>query len=259
LILGALWGAGLQSWIEDWTVAIHPYSKSFDDIMSTHNGQEGDLRDSTFVPFIRWKNTADQPIYSPLLVTPTFVVFIASGLMLFGPGGEFWWYEVHEATTGVIAFFGVFVVLWDLLTTGVAAIANRDENQGKQMSSGDLSTIGFMVGVGLLGAIALVLNAPSWVSISAGIAVGAVLSALAVYTNSESLLGKLTAMNDLFWSKIAQWVDDENDYTEIRELLCPKDEMNLTTDLHSIPKNRLTWRLRFRDMKSKICKPMQRT
>lgn len=49
-----------------------------------------------------------------------------------------------------------------------------------------------------------------------------------------------------------------NDYTDIRELLCPRDEENLKPDIHFIPPKQRTVRLWYLDMKNKVCKPMQR-
>jgi len=51
---------------------------------------------------------------------------------------------------------------------------------------------------------------------------------------------------------------ENNDYTEIRELLCPKDELNLVPDIKLIPPKQRTVRLWYLDMKNKVCKPMQR-
>jgi len=49
----------------------------------------------------------------------------------------------------------------------------------------------------------------------------------------------------------------KNDYTEIRELLCPKDELNLKPDISYIPPKQRTVRLWYLDLKNKVCKPMQ--
>ena len=51
---------------------------------------------------------------------------------------------------------------------------------------------------------------------------------------------------------------EKNDYTEIRELLCPKDELNLKPDIRYIPPKQRTVRLWYLDLKNKVCKPMQR-
>ena len=50
---------------------------------------------------------------------------------------------------------------------------------------------------------------------------------------------------------------ENNDYTEIRELLCPKDDLNLQADIDFIPSKQRTVRLWYLEMKHKICKPMQ--
>lgn len=50
---------------------------------------------------------------------------------------------------------------------------------------------------------------------------------------------------------------ENNDYTEIRELLCPKDELNLKPDINFIPPKQRTIRLWYLDLKNKVCKPMQ--
>lgn len=67
-----------------------------------------------------------------------------------------------------------------------------------------------------------------------------------------------------FQDPIMEWLDnaytvtpESNDYTEIRELLCPKDEANLRPDIHFIPSKQRTLRLRYLDLKNKVCKPMQ--
>lgn len=46
-------------------------------------------------------------------------------------------------------------------------------------------------------------------------------------------------------------------YSEMREILCPDDVNNLSTDISSIPKENRTIHLKFTNFKAKICKPMQ--
>jgi hypothetical protein len=48
-----------------------------------------------------------------------------------------------------------------------------------------------------------------------------------------------------------------NDPTYIRELLCPKDEMNLEPTYDLIPKEQRTVRLWIKKVKNSICRPMQ--
>ncbi len=68
----------------------------------------------------------------------------------------------------------------------------------------------------------------------------------------------------LMWKFGDAWVEnmytvspENNDYTEIRELLCPKDELNLQADIDFIPPKQRTVRLWYLEMKHKVCKPMQ--
>jgi len=51
---------------------------------------------------------------------------------------------------------------------------------------------------------------------------------------------------------------EDNDYSNIKALLCPREEDNLRPNIKYIPKNRRTIRLWYLDMKNKVCKPMQR-
>ncbi len=68
----------------------------------------------------------------------------------------------------------------------------------------------------------------------------------------------------LFNSQIMRWIlnkitisAEDNDYTNIKELLCPKEEDNLRPNIKYIPKSRRTIRLWYLDTKNKLCKPMQ--
>lgn len=60
------------------------------------------------------------------------------------------------------------------------------------------------------------------------------------------------------------WIDniygisaDQNNYGEIKELLCPDDEDNLRPKYDYIPPKQRTVRLWYLDLKNKVCKPMQ--
>jgi hypothetical protein len=67
-----------------------------------------------------------------------------------------------------------------------------------------------------------------------------------------------------FASHIADWLDKyfalsakDNNYDNITELLCPKEEDNLRPNYKYIPKKQRTMRLWYHDLKNKVCKPMQ--
>lgn len=85
-------------------------------------------------------------------------------------------------------------------------------------------------------------------------------SMMVMVLSTLALVGLLFKFQD----PIMEWLDnlytvtpESNDYTEIRELLCPKDEANLRPDIHFIPPKQRTLRLRYLDLKNKVCKPMQ--
>jgi len=68
----------------------------------------------------------------------------------------------------------------------------------------------------------------------------------------------------VFANQILDWLDKyfamsakDNTYGNITELLCPKDEDNLRPNYEYIPKKQRTVRLWFKDVKNKVCKPMQ--
>lgn len=50
---------------------------------------------------------------------------------------------------------------------------------------------------------------------------------------------------------------EDNNYGEIKELLCPREEANLLPDYNFIPPKQRTFRLWYLDLKHKVCKPMQ--
>jgi len=68
----------------------------------------------------------------------------------------------------------------------------------------------------------------------------------------------------VFANQILDWLDNyfamsakDNNYDQIGELLCPKDEDNLRPNYKYIPKKQRTIRLWYHDFKNKVCKPMQ--
>lgn len=68
----------------------------------------------------------------------------------------------------------------------------------------------------------------------------------------------------LFSNKILDWLEARsglsakaNDYGNLTALLCAKEEDNLRPNYKFIPKKQRTVRLWYRDLKNKVCKPMQ--
>ena len=67
-----------------------------------------------------------------------------------------------------------------------------------------------------------------------------------------------------FASHISDWLDKyfalsakDNNYDNITELLCPKEEDNLRPNYKYIPKKQRTVRLWYHAVKNAVCKPMQ--
>ncbi len=90
------------------------------------------------------------------------------------------------------------------------------------------------------------------------------LSLIGVMLIGITFLAALSGLIFIFNSQIMQWMlnkigitAEENDYTKIKELLCPKEEDNLRPNIKYIPKSRRTIRLWYLDTKNKMCKPMQ--
>jgi len=77
------------------------------------------------------------------------------------------------------------------------------------------------------------------------------------------VIGALVVMSLLFigimwiFNRFTLGDTEAADYTEIRELLCPKDEENKIASYSAIPKEQRSIRLWYLDMKNKVCKPMQ--
>jgi len=66
------------------------------------------------------------------------------------------------------------------------------------------------------------------------------------------VVGSMWLMNRFMFGDL-----EGSDYTEIRELLCPKDEENKIASYSAIPKKQRSLRLWYLDTKNKVCKPMQ--
>lgn len=70
----------------------------------------------------------------------------------------------------------------------------------------------------------------------------------------------IVGMYFFVYTMLQRWMDARvkaNDYTQVRELLCPRDPENLLADYDHIPKSQRSVRLWVKDVKNKVCKPMQ--
>lgn len=260
LALAATYGTGLQKWITNWKMALHPFDGSWSYMWDSDEGKYGDFRDSRFVGWITWdkQRNITQPVWSTFVFSPLFVVVIA--LLAFGGvDGEFWWYDLHQTLAIIFMIIGGVVASFDLGCALVYFIEKRTgdlcfNQHGKRWSAGTMVAIFAAIITMLVSMI------PWWltivlVTLLAGFGVGLAMSGRVsdIVTNTRQALDRA-----FIWFVDLLVGKDVNDYTEIRELLCPMDNGNLSTDINSIPKEHRTWRLRFHAFKQKVCKPMQR-
>ena len=238
-------------------MAFHPYGGGWNFLFDAQPSEYSDLRDSSFVPWIKWKKTGEkQPIWMLMPLTPTVVgvIYLLSwGLFALGHN-MFPWYAAHVFTAyGVAGLVGIFATV-DIMSAILHAIGDRgyaNQTHGQQWGMAGVISFVVVVVVGFFIYMPLVVG-------TIAVAITITATATAFYLNNKTQI----------FTKILHWFDQFsvffdklfgiNDYTEIRELLCPKDQLNLSTDINSIPKERRTWRLRYKNFKAKVCKPMQR-
>jgi len=261
IVLFLVWGGGFSSWITNWKVMFHPFTTNWQMMLDYDEGEYGDLRDSRYIAWIPWGDDGKQPVWfltalSPLMVTLyAAITFIATS-----DNGDFWWYDWHVATAWIAMIATILVGAIDFGTTVVYWVKKRaNELDNKH---GPNTGTGAMVALICFGVFVFLTNAPVWAISIVGIGVASLIVGVAVsvkYTWKDIFFRTWDTI-DRFYIMIEDMLfgKSNNDYTEIRELLCPKDHENLTTDIKTIPRERRTWRLRFHAFKNKVCKPMQR-
>jgi len=77
---------------------------------------------------------------------------------------------------------------------------------------------------------------------------------LAAFVVLFAILGAISwwAVGKIFDAQV-----NHNDYTHVRELLCPRDPQNMIAKYDAIPRQQRSVRLWAKDLKNKVCKPMQ--
>jgi hypothetical protein len=266
----AIAGIGLTSWIANWKVAFQPFDGSWSYMIDPDEGEYGDFRDSRFVPWITWNKEQGikQPIWFVIILSPTIIaLFIFAAITAFGIHVDFWWYEAHKLVAVLAIVLGSIVAALDVGTAVVYAaerISPKLSEGWQPDEHGKRHVTGTALVVVVLVLTMLTVGPPLWITImfwsSIALIVGWVVFIRGGSDNKYNLIAKIIDAFDRAFVHTATWLwgNDSNDYTEIRELLCPKDHQNLSTDIKSIPKERRTWRLQFHALKQKVCKPMQR-
>lgn len=251
---------GLQAWITNWRTAFRPFGGSWDQMFDAQEGEYGDLRDSRYVVWITWNKDPEvkQPLWTLCALSPFAAGAIASAMFFAVYGSsDFWWYEWHRMTTFFVLFVATPFIAIDI-ASGVLYGSMKVLGYYKPEVYEPLPNM-FTVGAVLAFVIFAIttftfLASPWLVTLVWALGIGGI--GLLAVNNAPKPTSNFSNIFDRIHTII--FGKDVNDYTEIRELLCPKDHANLTTDIDMIPKERRTWRLRVSSFKHKVCRPMQR-
>jgi len=179
-----------------------------------------------FGGFLRIEAVAIATIFS-VLMTMDVVVMIVETLIRFHVG--------DKIGHGILGFLGKLI---DMLPTG--GIPTKYQK---------------MAILGLFGIVGIVII---------GFAFKYLLTFLGIFLLSIGMSFAFFFLLLVFANQILDWLDNffamsakDNNYGNITELLCPKDEDNLRPNYKYIPKKQRTVRLWYHDLKNKVCKPMQ--
>ncbi len=264
-ILGALlYGAGLKTWVNKWSYLKNPFNgTAVGSFIDNDYGKYGNLADSTFSLKYKWHQEVTQPIFSLLWLTPSVVlsVFVIA-----------FWFGIHNNLTVLLAYFQAHTfTAWfvgicfsvHVLYEICIAIGNAikvfwskelfDRTIAKQYQDGGLVAITTMV-------IILLFAQPWWVSITIFSIIAILFLGFAArqYNLAATTYGKYVAFFEWVGNYLDMWFGAPESYDNIQEMLCPDDIDNLSTDIHSLPTKNVSWYLRYRDTKAKMCKPRQR-
>ena len=267
---GAFWLAGYFRQV-DFLRAFRPYK--YPSMAYNVMGDLNSLLHDNFFIFNRPDLTGrfegrKQPMFFGLAFTPLLIVIVSAiTLVSVDPNGVVGLAAIVGSFVGVVLgillIFDILAVLVELALRNNTAerffgsIFNRFEKFGKWLidafdpRSQRMKLFIFSIaGVMVLTIVALVFK----VLIAA---VGIVIVGSVVMFGLSFVLllfaDKLVVLLDKYFAMSAK----ENDYGHITELLCPKEEDNLRPNYKYIPKKQRTVRLWYRDLKNKVCKPMQ--
>lgn len=274
LVLLAFAGLGLSSWIINLRPLLNPFDlDSAFTMMDTDEGEWGDLRDSKFVLWWTWREdqgekkdrdtTITQPFYTFLPFSPTVffvVLFGATEALTINFHDILEFYDAHVALIAIMLFLGGVALLFDICSTMWAAYLKYTDEKYYNFSHLDIAKGGALITVSTVAFIAIFKSVPSHVFMLICIAI--VIVGLLIWLFNGIWLSKIgdnvANMIDRGYIWLYNHLSSPDDYTEMRELLCPKDKENLSTNIHNIPFSNLSWRLRYKNLRSMVCKPRQR-
>lgn len=182
-----------------------------------------------------------------LPLTPIVVLLVLGFAVLIQPTFAF----AAIVTLKVVAFFAVIFTVVDIMLEIIVTVSDLDEdNPITQLGNhiGNHSKLYQWISVLLL------LSAVGFSFYTAGYMLIVLLLGAAVAIGL--LLAAVMFMIETIFG-IGEYDPTKNDPTLIRELLCPKDELNIVADYNSIPKEQRSAKLWFMKMKNSVCRPMQ--
>ncbi len=215
----------------------------------------------------KYGSKRETTMLSTLVVNPAVLLLVGSLSMFIGWAKSTPGTVIDEAAAAMLVMSGVVLiitVLWDAITW-IGQWLSKTDIFTNFSTAFDVKTEAFGKFLVDNGAVKYL-----WAGLGIGIAIGlyllstvlpeliAILAALVL--TLIAMVVMLWKFNDVLFRFLENWYSvapQNNDYTEIRELLCPKDEANLKPDIHYIPPKQRTVRLWYLDIKNKVCKPMQ--
>ncbi len=263
IFLGLTWLTGMQKWI----ITYHPLKHPFvpESLFSMHDndeGEHGNLLDSRFIGWLTWPHGIRQPLIAPAMLAPFFPLLMFFIVWLGSDHGGI--LDVHQAH--VAAAYGTFwlfiiAVIWDVCVAigniMELMILKRTTRRGKEMTFD--GAVVFMIVVLMSIVVAITSFEPMFLTLI-GAAIFVVVFGSWVYNKpwvSGAADEYFTVLDNLYYKFISLF-SSRDDYTEMRELLCPQDLENLSTKLDSLPSRNISWRLRFKNVKAAVCKPRVR-
>ena len=246
----------------NYKVIFKPYKYSSIDL---HLLPDLDITDNKFKIVYSYKDKYDdiekQMLFSPIALNP-LSVFLLSCLILFlttVSSGSFDLYKTIIVTISVIGGTFVIFAFTDIcvfIYNKYIRYYNRFNKVSDLVSKTNyvfvnpkvIMSVIIFFGVVTIAATIILANNPM-ITFLGSITIGILLLSAFFYYYGERTF--------MWFENLFTVSSKSNDYTEIRELLCPNDEENLKPDIHKIPPKQRTIRLWYLDLKNKICKPMQ--
>ena len=105
---------GFKVWFTSWEPLKNPFNPNLFGTMNSDQGEHRDLRDSSFIVWVKWPHNITQPIFSLLFCTPAVVLFLF-GIAWITIGGDSLtrFYEAHHFTAYFVLFFTLLMAAYD--------------------------------------------------------------------------------------------------------------------------------------------------